>query len=63
MIRLGNGPADNSRRSCTDIFCLVIFALLFLTLPIIGIYAKMNGNIDKINYGYDADSKNTYLIY
>lgn len=51
------GPIDNSRRSCTNVFCAFIYALILLSVIAIGIYGHKIGDINLIDRGYDPDRK------
>ena len=50
-----NGPIDNSKRQCTDLFCTIIF-LLFLSIVIFScIHGFWFGNLRNIAQPFDVD--------
>jgi solute carrier family 44 (choline transporter-like protein), member 1 len=49
----------DKKRSCTDVFCLIVYVVLALFLLIVAIYAWVhpNGNFSKLTTAYDPDGK------
>lgn len=57
MLNLANGPIDNSRRACTNVFCAIFYAGILLSIFGIGLYMNQSGNVSLIDRGYDPDRK------
>ncbi|CAD8196524.1 unnamed protein product [Paramecium octaurelia] len=57
LLNLSNGPIDNSRRSCTNVFCTVLYSAILLSILGIGLYMNQSGNLLLIDRGYDPDHR------
>ena len=57
---LKNGPV--MKRSCTDIFCCLVFLMFIVGLIGVSIYGFMNGNPNLLLTAWDYDG-NLFLLF
>jgi hypothetical protein len=50
-------PNLDSRRSCTDIICCILLAILVIAMFIFGIYCWSTSNFSKLTTPYDGEGK------